>query len=357
MTQNAPKNFDIRFITRKWAPAVGGIETYCVQLCVELARQNTMDVIALPGRQNGSAPKGWQLLTFGLGTALKLLFARPARIVHIGDVSIWPLGWLAQLRHRASRVILSAHGSDLSFARRKGLAAKLYGFYIRLGARLLGKATVIANSDWIASLATDTGFNNVVTVALAANIKAPDDQEFIAGKHNGQLFFAGRIVKSKGLSHLVNTVLPLLRQPLKIRVAGTIWDEEEALILKNPQVEYLGVLGPDALTSQYANALCVVVPSIGPEGFGLVAAEASAVGALVLAADHSGLAQTCTSDVGFVADIQDPEAWARQLDVFSGWTLEQRSTFISQSQRIARKRFSWARVAEETQKVYGSNWS
>lgn len=312
-----------------------------------------MDIIALPGRQNGSAPGVWQILTFGLGTALKLLFAKPARIVHIGDVSVWPLGWLAQLHHRDSRIILSAHGSDLSFARRKGLAAKLYGFYIRLGARLLGKATVIANSDWIASLATDTGFNNVVTVALATNIKVPNEQKFVPGEHNDQLFFAGRIVKSKGLSHLVNTVLPLLSQPLKIRVAGTIWDAEEAEVLESPNVKYLGVLEPEALATEYANALCVVVPSIGPEGFGLVAAEASAAGGLVLAADHSGLAQTCEADVGFVADIQDPEAWARQLDTFASWTLEQRSTFIRQSQKVAQQRFSWARVAAETQKAYG----
>jgi glycosyltransferase involved in cell wall biosynthesis len=353
MTKGNPQPFDIRFITRKWSPAVGGIETYCVRLCTELAKRNHLDIIALPGKENGDAPGTWQMLTFGLGTALRLLFTRPARIVHIGDISIWPLGWLAQLRHRNIKIILSAHGSDLSFAGRKGLAAKLYGFYIGLGARLLGKATVIANSDWIASLATKTGFNTVITVALATDIKAPDEQEFIPGKHNGQLFFAGRIVKSKGLSHLVNTVLPLLHQPLKIRVAGTIWDEEEALILKNPHVEYLGVLQPEALASEYANALCVVVPSVRPEGFRLVAAEASAAGGLVLAANHSGLAQTCTADVGFVADIQDPEAWARQLDTFANWTLEQRSTFIRRSQKVAQQRFSWARVAAETQKAYG----
>ncbi len=353
MMEENPHCFDIRFITRKWSPAVGGIETYCVRLCAEMAKRNRLDIIALPGKENGDAPGTWQMLTFGLGTGLRLLFARPVRIVHIGDISIWPLGWLAQLRHRNSKIILSAHGSDLSFARRKGLAAKLYGFYIGLGARLLSKATVIANSNWIASLATDTGFNTVVTVTLATDIKAPDEQEFGPGKHNGQLFFAGRIVKSKGLSHLVNTVLPLLSRPLKIRVAGTIWDEEEAQILKNPQVEYLGVLGPDALALEYANALCVVVPSIGPEGFGLVAAEASAVGGLVLAADHSGLAQTCTADVGFVADIQDPEAWAKQLDTFAGWTQEQRSTFIGQSQKVAQQRFSWARVAAETRNAYG----
>ena len=353
MKQKKPFIYDIRFITRKWEPAVGGIETYCVRLCAELAKQNRLDIIALAGKENGDAPGIWQLLTFGLGTVFKLLYAKPARIVHLGDVSIWPLGWLAQLRHRNSRIILSAHGSDLSFARRKGFASKLYGFYIRFGARRLSRATLIANSDWIASLAKDTGFKNVCTVALATDIKVPDKAEFPTGQHNGKLFFAGRIVKAKGLSHFVNTVLPLLSQPLKIRVAGTIWDEEEAAVLKSPRVEYLGVLDQDALASQYANALCVVVPSVGPEGFGLVAAEASAAGGLVLAADHSGLAQTCTADIGFVADVQTPEAWARQLDMFAGWSQKQRIAFISQSKKVALLRFSWARVAKETQKAYG----
>lgn len=145
---------------------------------------------------------------------------------------------------------------------------------------------------------------------------------------------------------------PLLSVPIKIRVAETIWDEDEAEILAHPSIEYLGVLGKESLAVEYASALCVIIPSVGPEGFGLVAAEASAVGGLVLAANHSGLAQTCTTDIGFVADIQNPHAWAKQLNSFLRWPKKQRIAFIGRSQKTAQKRFSWIRVAKETQKYY-----
>lgn len=352
MEKEPSKSCDVRFVTRKWAPAIGGMETYCVRLCAELSQHNKVDVIALPGKANGDAPGVWQLLTFGVGTAFRLLAAEPARVVHIGDVSIWPLGWFASVRHEHSKIVLSAHGSDLSFAQRPGILSKLYGFYIGVGAKWLKRSVLIANSEWIATLAKDAGFENVRVVPLATDIEPPEEQDETVGQHNGALLFAGRILKSKGLFHFVKTVMPLLDKPLKIRVAGTIWDAEEAKILSDPLVEYLGPLNKDELAAEYASAVCVVVPSTGSEGFGLVVAEASAAGGIVLAADHSGLAETCTVDIGFVADIQNPEGWAKQLNAVLDWSPKRRASFISASQKTARKRFSWTRVATDTQKFY-----
>ena len=345
-------DYDVRFITRKWAPAIGGMETYCVCLCEELAKSNRLDVIALPGQKNGDTPGVWKIIAFGIATVWRLLFASRSRIVHLGDVSIWPLGWVAKLRHPDSKIILSAHGSDLSFARRAGFLAKLYGYFIRFGARRLPQSVLIANSNWIASLARQNGFNNVHTIPLATDMKPPLDLKRKPGQHNGKLFFAGRITQSKGLSRFINTVLPLLNAPLKVRVAGTIWDQQEAEILKNAAVEYLGPLDKSALADEYAHALCVIIPSIAPEGFGLVAVEAAVAGGLVLAANHSGLAESCTPDIGFVADIENPHDWEQQLTAFKSWPDKRRSAFIADAQKAAQKRFSWSRVAQDTQKAY-----
>ena len=63
---NATKK--VRFITRKWAPAVGGMETYCLRLAEELSRIHDLEVISLPGKANGDAPSPLSLIIFGLKT-------------------------------------------------------------------------------------------------------------------------------------------------------------------------------------------------------------------------------------------------------------------------------------------------
>jgi phosphatidylinositol alpha-1,6-mannosyltransferase len=342
------ENPDVRFITRKWAPAMGGMETYCVRLTGELGKTHRLDIIALPGKPDGDVPSAGALIGFGLKTAVRLLFAKPAKIVHLGDVAIWPLGWIASLRHPKSRIILSAHGSDLNYATKDTLSGRFYAAYVKLGARSMGRSRLIANSDWIAELAGHLGFQDVTKVALATDIGS----NIPAGPHNDCLFFAGRITPSKGLSFIVNRVLPLMERPTRIRVAGTIWDSKEAKTLESPLVDYLGNLAPDELIAEYRQSMAVIVPSLGKEGFGLVAAEAAACGAVVIASDHSGLAEVVTPDIGLLADSSLPEQWIAAIEKIRSWTAQKRATFTKCSQSIASTRYGWDRVARETVAVY-----
>ena len=339
---------EIRFITRKWAPAVGGMETYSLRLTERLREERELEVISLPGRADGRAPSALSILGFGLATAGRLLASPPARVVHVADVASWPLAWLASLRHAGSRIVLSAHGSDLSYAKRDGWRPRLYAAYLSLGARCLSRARLIANSDWIAGLARDAGFGNVSTVHLATDLARSGE----TGAHNGALLFAGRITPSKGLSFLVEQVLPLLPNPPRLRVAGTVWDEEEAKVLSSPLVDYLGSLPPEKLAEEYESALCTLVPSLAPEGFGLTAVEAVACGGVVVAAGHSGLAEAVIPGSGFLADVAQPEEWAARIAEIMAWSADERSRFVARSQRQARERYDWGRVTRETLGVY-----
>lgn len=327
---------------------MGGMETYCARLTEELSKTHRLDIMALPGKPDGGVPSVGALIGFGLKTAVRLLFAEPVKIVHLGDVAMWPLGWIASLRHKQSRIVLSAHGSDLNYATKETLLGWLYAAYVRTGSRLLGRSKLIANSDWVAELAKQLGFQDITKVSLATDIRSENG----VGNHNNCLFFAGRITPSKGLSFIVNDVLSLMERPLRIRVAGTIWDEQEAKVLESPLVDYLGNLDPDQLVAEYQLAVSVVVPSLGKEGFGLVAAEAAACGAVVIASNHSGLAEVVTSDIGFLADIKSPGEWITAIEKVRSWTTEKRQIFIENSRPIAQTRHSWDRVAEETASVY-----
>jgi phosphatidyl-myo-inositol dimannoside synthase len=342
----------VRFITRKWAPAMGGMETYCVRLTEQLAKSCQLDIIALPGQQNGSPPSALSLLKFGVTTSARLVAAPEAQVVHIGDVACWPFALAVRLRHPRSKIVISAHGSDLTFADKSGWRAAMYRYYLALAVRLIGSVHVIANSNWIADKATSRGFKNVHLVLLATDIDAPQPTE----SPDKAIFYAGRIAAGKGLRFFIEQVLPELNAPTRFRVAGNIWDQHEAAALDHPSVDYLGMLSPDALAAEYEAALCTVVPSQSTEGFGLVAVEAAACGGVVIASDHSGLRDAAGDGVGILVEAANAAQWTEVIDDIAVWSKSQRREFTARSSGLARRKFSWGRVADETIAIYGSQF-
>ena len=301
---------DILFLTRKWPPAMGGMETWSVELVSELARDHDMTLHKLPGRANGAPPGALALLGFGLRTAISVLFDRRAYdVVAAGDLAMWPLVWLAGLFRKGTARGVAAHGTDASFASRSGMVARLYAGYLRLGARLLPQVRIVANSDATAGLVRALGYRQVAVVPLAtrAGHSPPPDPD-------NTLLLPGRILPRKGLRWFVENVLPQLPETLFLQVAGTIWDADEATALSHPRVHHLGQLDAEALARRMATARAVILPNIptGPghfEGFGLVAVEAAAAGAVVLASRLDGFTTSVIEgETGFlVAGIRPAE--------------------------------------------------
>jgi glycosyltransferase involved in cell wall biosynthesis len=341
----------ILFVTRKWAPATGGMETYSLRLTEALAKFEPVEVIALPGRANGMPPGPLALLAFPLA-----VFARAARrasaprVLHLGDMALWPFAALALLWRR-TRVVLSAHGTDVAYHRRGGLRGTLYRLYLALGARLLRRARVIANSRATAHVAGETGWRDAAVVPLATEA-APADP--IDGSHDGTILFVGRLVERKGCGWFIREVLPLLPAGTRFLVVGTEWDDGEREALSAPGVEFVGPLTGQALTERYRRSKCVVVPNIEPasgefEGFGLVAPEAAAAGGVVLAARCGGLTDAVIDgETGFLVATGDARAWAKAIERVSAWTPEQRRTFVGRARARCEEHFNWERVAGQT---------
>jgi glycosyltransferase involved in cell wall biosynthesis len=339
----------LRFISRKWPPAVGGMETYSIRLTEALSAMHEVETIVLPGRPDGSSPKPIALLGFGLTVMFRLLRSTPADVTHVGDMASWPLALAARFRSRATTIVLSAHGTDVSFPLRGGVVARLYGLYLQIGAQLLPTSKVIANSRATAALAKRYGWTIAATVPLATDMQPPP---FLADQGRNVLF-VGRITPRKGCGWFIRNVLPLLPKDITLRVAGTIWDAAEAEALKDKRVEFCGPVYGDALALEYASALCVIVPTRDFEGFGLTAAEAAAVGGVVLAANHSGLRDALIDGkTGFHVPVDDADAWATKIMEIRCWSAEQRLRFIVGASSMARSHYSWERVARETLAAY-----
>ena len=339
------------FISRKWLPAVGGMETYSVRLTQALEQYADVEALVLPGRTDGLPPRPTALLVFAVKAALRLLFQlRPAEVLHIGDMVLWPLGVAARLRSRRTRLVLSAHGTDVSYPRRGGAKGRAYGAYLRLGSKLVGGATVIANSSATREVAAETGWRRIAVVPLATDIAGSG----ATGAHDGSLLFAGRLIELKGCAWFIRNVLPLLPDGTRLRVAGVAWDPDEVRALDDPRVEFLGRLRGRALVDAYRRALCVIVPNIELksgeyEGFGLVATEAAAAGGVVLAARTGGLVDAIVDGTtGFGVAAGDPDAWVRAIAEVADWDDASRRSFLTTSMAYCRNHYTWDRVARET---------
>ncbi|RYU13691.1 glycosyltransferase [Nocardioides iriomotensis] len=124
-----------------------------------------------------------------------------------------------------------------------------------------------------------------------------------AGKLGDHVLFAGRLSEEKGLSQLLNAWQRLRRPPstrLLIAGHGPLVDQVAAVASRDPSVEYLGSLTTVELAEARERARLVVVPSLGPETFGRVVAEAFAGGRPVVVSDRGALPELVDPDVGEV---------------------------------------------------------
>ena len=117
---------------------------------------------------------------------------------------------------------------------------------------------------------------------------------------------------------------------------------------------FTGPLEHRHLVHLLALADVAVVPSIFPEAFGMVAAEAAATGCPPVVANHSGLAEIARgleedypAGLGPLASFPSGDAMALRatLQTVLGLPDEERSALRAAARRAAVERWSWTSVA------------
>ena len=133
------------------------------------------------------------------------------------------------------------------------------------------------------------------------------------------LLFAGQLIRGKGVQLLLEA-MARMRMPRTLDVVGTGNMEAEL----KAQAERLGLVERVRWHGYQPNpqdwmraAKCVVVPSFWQEPYGLVAAEAVALGRGVEAFDSGGLPEACQGKATLVPP-GDVDALARALDETGG---------------------------------------
>jgi glycosyltransferase involved in cell wall biosynthesis len=133
----------------------------------------------------------------------------------------------------------------------------------------------------------------------------------------GFALFVGRLAPPKGLEILLRAWRDFgVGYPLKIVGDGPLRPLVEDAEVHNPLITYLGPVPPAEALELMGDATFVIVPTVGAETFGRVAAEAFAKGTPALVSDLGGLSEIVDDGVtgwrvtpGDAVHLADRVAW------------------------------------------------
>jgi glycosyltransferase involved in cell wall biosynthesis len=191
-----------------------------------------------------------------------------------------------------------------------------------------------------------------------ANERLPDDGNvdrlaaFLATNEPVVVYF-GKLLYNKGVHVLLDALRGVDARAVVVGF-GDYRAELEALA-EPERVLFTGPLEHRHLVHLLALADACVVPSIFPEAFGMVAAEAAAAGCPPLVARHSGLAEVAEGlEAEYPQELRHLAAFAtgnaddlrEKLGALLALELAQRASIREAARRAAVERWSWASVAD-----------
>jgi glycosyltransferase involved in cell wall biosynthesis len=189
-----------------------------------------------------------------------------------------------------------------------------------------------------------------------ARQRLPDDgnaarlEAFLAGDEPTVLYF-GKLMRNKGV-HLLLEALEGVEARAVIVGFGDYRAELEAAA--PARTLFTGPLEHRHLAHLLPLADVTVVPSIFPEAFGMVAAEAAAAGSPPLVARHSGLAEVARGlEAEYPAErralasftSRDVDDLREKLRALLSLSRSERAELGAAARRVAVERWSWASVA------------
>lgn len=356
-------------ISRKWPPAVGGMETYSVELAAALEMRFLVTKLVLPGRSDGRPPT---LFGYGLFLAKTIAYClfRGHKFSHviIGDLILFPAALCCRLVRKQQQRIVVVYGLDLVYGQRDGLLPRLYAAYFALFRACQGLfSNVVAISTHTASLAEKAGLHKVQIVypslpTTPLTSATTDETElplpFVQAKRRILQF--GRLVTRKGALWFAQNVLPQLPGDVELFVVGSAHGYNDLDALEScERTHYLGPLPATRLAALIRSADVVIMPNTPSppgaqdvEGFGLVAIETSSIGGVLAASCLQGISDAVVDGItGVLVKPGDAGAWRHALLQLLDEPPEQRMRRKAIALQQTRERYSRQRMSDSFAKL------
>jgi glycosyltransferase involved in cell wall biosynthesis len=169
----------------------------------------------------------------------------------------------------------------------------------------------------------------------------------LAGLGRFVLYF-GKLMRQKGVHLLLDAWRDVgLRHPgVRLVVVGFGDARAELEAQAPPGVVFTGAMDHAQLQRLVPLADAVVVPSVLPEAFGMVAAEAASCGVIPIVSDHSGLAEVAAGlgEAGVTFDGSAANLAVR-LDALLGLPAAERRRLGALAREAVVAQWSWERIA------------
>ena len=229
------------------------------------------------------------------------------------------LAWIAA-RMLHARLVVFLHGSDVTGDGADGVLRLVARsrFHRRLAGAIFRRADLlVANSGFIrAEVVARFNVDSARVVVWSPGI---DYQRFAAAASDARrsgILFVGRLARGKGVRELLQAVA-ILDEKIALRFVGSGPEraslEREAIRL-GVAASFDGALAPDAVARAMREARVLAMPSTYPEGLGLVALEAMAAGAVVVASAVGGVGESVIDgETGLLVPAGDVPALAGAL--------------------------------------------
>lgn len=195
-----------------------------------------------------------------------------------------------------------------------------------------------------------------VSIPLASRFEVPDaGSEPRATEHRPVILMVANLTPNKNCAVVVEAI-SMLRK--KGRDVSFVHAGKDHLGLLQKCIEgndagsfvtSLGKVSDEELAQLYRTSLAVVVPSLY-EGFGMPAVEAQAMGAPLICSDRGALPEAAGSGALYFDPVK-PAMLAQKIEEVMDLSLEDRDKMVASGYDSVR-RFSWAKTARETMKVF-----
>lgn len=336
-----PGEVRVLFLTRKYPPMIGGLETLSYHLTTGYRGPKTIVALGLLQRH---------LVWFLPYVSLRVLFTGYRYdVVHVGDPMLAVAGRIAHTVWRR-KVVMCVHGLDLVYGN------PLYQWYLKL---FLYADTYVAISAATRRLAESRGLDpvTVITIGVAADFfrieRNPDADPEVAAARKGRvvLLTTGRLIPRKGVAWFVSNVLPRLnvlyavvgggRDHARImRAAVDSGVTDKMLLIWQPQQERLHQL--------FSAADVFVMPNIpipnDVEGFGIVGIEGAASGLPVVASRLEGIPDAVKDgESGILVEPENADAYVTAIQKLQA-DPRARVEFGERARRYVKARNDWTEV-------------
>jgi len=184
---------------------------------------------------------------------------------------------------------------------------------------------------------------------------APRLEAFLTGDAPPTVVFFGKLIEQKGVDVLLDAFAGLDARLVVVGFGPERGRLEGRAATEGIRALFTGPLEHRHLRHLLALADACVVPSVFPEAFGMVAAEAAAAGCPPVVSRHSGLAevaagleQALPTSLGELVSFPTADAAALhgRLERLLALGPEDRATLRTTVRAVVEERWSWASVAE-----------